>query len=78
MSKEEAHTLASEIAQHIDQIMEGIRNTAVVEAREGEAAPHIAIVITVNPRFIPKLLEFCQASTFARHNPETGADSRGA
>jgi hypothetical protein len=61
MSKEEARTLANVIADHIDQIVEGRRHTAVVEAREGEAAPHIAIVITVSPRFIPQLLEFCKS-----------------
>jgi hypothetical protein len=66
MSQQEARALAEVIAGHVDAILEGKRHTAVVEAREGERAPHIAIVITVNPQFIPALLEFSKRHPEAR------------
>jgi hypothetical protein len=60
ITKEEARALCEVIAGHVDAILEGRRHTAVVEARQGQAAPHIAIVVTINPEFIPQLLEFCK------------------
>jgi hypothetical protein len=61
LSKEEARTLATVIAEHIDAVADGKRHTAVVEAqREDAAAPHLVFIVTMRPEFIGPLLEFCK------------------